>query len=242
MGRHSASTTNHRIHHFEYADEAARTGAVGLTADDVGRVARQLDTKTFWILQNHSPLKWAPIDSEASDVLFTRTISPDSMGVAHADFPSLNIVPTDLDNTNPRFPVAVMDDTVFGIRWWETEVPGSALYGVNATRLYLIPRVKAASAPPSTKGVGFRLYYANMPIGSAPPAWRNIYIGDVHIGPNLFWHDGIFPIDIGVEGHELNVVPGQALLLGIEREFPTTADPLSGNAHLGVVTEGWGFA
>lgn len=44
---------------LEYADADARLAASGLTAADRGRIARQVDSGDFYILQNHSPLIWA---------------------------------------------------------------------------------------------------------------------------------------------------------------------------------------
>ncbi len=61
---HSAQTPTdgiHIIHAFVYADAAARTGAVGITANDIGKVARQLSDNTFWVLTNNSPLTWSDL-------------------------------------------------------------------------------------------------------------------------------------------------------------------------------------
>jgi len=52
----------HKIHNFEYADSTAREGA-GLGSGDVGKVARQLDDDTFWILVSASPVTWTEITS-----------------------------------------------------------------------------------------------------------------------------------------------------------------------------------
>lgn len=48
----------HAAHAFEYADAAARTGAVGLAAADVGKTARQLDDNSTWMLTNHVGPVW----------------------------------------------------------------------------------------------------------------------------------------------------------------------------------------
>ena len=48
----------HIIYAFEYADATARTGATGLVAEDIGKVARQLDDTTFWVLVNHVGPIW----------------------------------------------------------------------------------------------------------------------------------------------------------------------------------------
>lgn len=49
---------NHRTQSLTYANAAARTGATGLTAEDVGRDAIQTDNTTFWKLTDHSPVTW----------------------------------------------------------------------------------------------------------------------------------------------------------------------------------------
>lgn len=56
-----AITELHRVHSLSYANAAARTGATGLTADDVGRDAIQTDDSTFWRLTNHSPVTWVQL-------------------------------------------------------------------------------------------------------------------------------------------------------------------------------------
>lgn len=55
----SLAAENHVIASLEYADAAARTAAVGLTPADIGRVARQLDDNSFWLLNDDSPLTWS---------------------------------------------------------------------------------------------------------------------------------------------------------------------------------------
>jgi hypothetical protein len=58
-------TDGHVIHSLSYADAAARTGATGLTAADVGRVALQADNATFWVLTAHSPVTWLSVVGSA---------------------------------------------------------------------------------------------------------------------------------------------------------------------------------
>lgn len=58
----------HRLQCLTYANAAARTGATGFTADDVGRAAIQTDNKSFWILSDHSPVTWQQIGSSMADV------------------------------------------------------------------------------------------------------------------------------------------------------------------------------
>lgn len=63
----------HPMHNYVFANTSDRTtfaneasgnplNAGPPTASDIGRVARQTDTGTFWILANHSPVTWRQID------------------------------------------------------------------------------------------------------------------------------------------------------------------------------------
>ena len=56
----------HILQAFEYADASARTGATGLVATDVGKVARQLDDNSFWVLVNHSPVTWQGVSGSGT--------------------------------------------------------------------------------------------------------------------------------------------------------------------------------
>lgn len=61
----------HIIHAFEFANAVARNAATGLTADDNGKVAKQLDDKSFWVLQDFSGPTWASLTG-SNDTLFQR--------------------------------------------------------------------------------------------------------------------------------------------------------------------------
>ncbi len=50
----------HSVHDFSYADTTAREAASLLPAD-VGRIAVQIDTDTYWVLTDDSPLTWKEI-------------------------------------------------------------------------------------------------------------------------------------------------------------------------------------
>lgn len=58
MSLHRNLTGNelHSIQAFTYADASARLAAIGFTSADIGKVALQLDTKSFWILTDPTPL------------------------------------------------------------------------------------------------------------------------------------------------------------------------------------------
>lgn len=59
--RHQDLTINHRLESWVYANAAARTGATGFVAGDVGRIAFQTDTGQYWRLTDDSPVTWALI-------------------------------------------------------------------------------------------------------------------------------------------------------------------------------------
>ena len=63
MGLHKNLTLTdiHSIIAFVYANAAARTGATGLVAADVRKVAHQTDTDTFWVLTSSSPVTWVQL-------------------------------------------------------------------------------------------------------------------------------------------------------------------------------------
>jgi hypothetical protein len=61
----------HRVQCLEYTSASLRLAATGFVAADVGRVARQLDDNSFWLLTGYSPISWVtltgltPINHEA---------------------------------------------------------------------------------------------------------------------------------------------------------------------------------
>jgi len=65
MSNHSEVSVGarHPIHDFEFADTAAREAAAGLDSGDVGKVAKQIDDNTYWLLQDTSPT-WVEVTSQ----------------------------------------------------------------------------------------------------------------------------------------------------------------------------------
>jgi hypothetical protein len=53
----------HQLHNFEYPTATARLAA-GVIAEDVGKVAWQLDDDTFWVLKVHSPIEWVRLGND----------------------------------------------------------------------------------------------------------------------------------------------------------------------------------
>ncbi len=69
--RHSKQMVSDGIHTpiaYEYADAAARTGATGFDAADVGKIARQEDDNSLWLLTATTPT-WAQITRPAGHVI-----------------------------------------------------------------------------------------------------------------------------------------------------------------------------
>ena len=55
----------HVPYNWTYADAAARNAAAGLTADDVGKLARQLDNDSLWMLTDHTVPTWTAFGSSS---------------------------------------------------------------------------------------------------------------------------------------------------------------------------------
>jgi hypothetical protein len=53
--RHQDLTLNHRLESWVYANAAARTGATGFVAGDIGRISYQTDTGEYWRLTATTP-------------------------------------------------------------------------------------------------------------------------------------------------------------------------------------------
>jgi hypothetical protein len=60
MGLHRTLpyTENHRLQSLEFADAAARDAVSGLAPNDIGRIARQVDNNSFWLLTDDDPVVW----------------------------------------------------------------------------------------------------------------------------------------------------------------------------------------
>ena len=56
---------NHVVHAFSYADQAAREAATGLASADVGKIARQEDDGSFWILLDDVLVTWAEVSDDS---------------------------------------------------------------------------------------------------------------------------------------------------------------------------------
>lgn len=63
MSAHSSASlgARHPVHNWEFTDASVRAAYVPVTAD-IGKIAYQLDDKTFWVLKTQSPAAWNSID------------------------------------------------------------------------------------------------------------------------------------------------------------------------------------
>ena len=71
----------HVPYNFEYANEAARVAAIGFVAADIGKIARQLDDNSLWMLTSEAPAAWVAIGKNslaATDVTYDGSIAPAS--------------------------------------------------------------------------------------------------------------------------------------------------------------------
>jgi hypothetical protein len=51
----------HVIHRWSFTDEANRLNVSGVVPEDIGKVGRQEDDNSFWVLTSDSPVVWAPL-------------------------------------------------------------------------------------------------------------------------------------------------------------------------------------
>lgn len=66
--RHQDCTQNHILESWVYANAAARNGATGMLAADIGRIAFQTDTGQYWRLISNSPVTWQAITGAPATV------------------------------------------------------------------------------------------------------------------------------------------------------------------------------
>lgn len=80
---HSAQTKNHRIENFVFANASDRANAVGyaLSTEDLGKVAYEQATGTYWRLTATTPA-WARIDAADSSSLCGFTSKTGITGVS----------------------------------------------------------------------------------------------------------------------------------------------------------------
>lgn len=82
LGLHEAQTSVHRPYNWVVADETARDALV-VTADDVHKIALQLDDASVWTLTDDSPMTWAQVGGGGGAAITTSAFgSPPSSPTA----------------------------------------------------------------------------------------------------------------------------------------------------------------
>jgi hypothetical protein len=98
MTKHSALANIHVPYNWEYDDATDRAAATGFIPADVGKLARQLDDNSLWMLTDDSPETWVAIGGSAGTPIAlvsdkkTRTAG-DYTGLSSTSF-------ADVDGTN----------------------------------------------------------------------------------------------------------------------------------------------
>ena len=75
----------HQIHNWEYADETEREDETDVTAADVGKLARQLDDNTLWMLTDDSPVTWVQVGGSSVSYPKTWTMWHDQSKVTNGN-------------------------------------------------------------------------------------------------------------------------------------------------------------
>lgn len=84
---HGGITSAGNIHvpyQWTYADAAARTAATGFSGTDVGKLARQLDDNSLWMLTDDSPETWIGVGGGGSGTVAVQEAGVDVVAAASA--------------------------------------------------------------------------------------------------------------------------------------------------------------
>ena len=71
---HSQQTANHRLESWVYADAATREAATGFAAADLGQIAYQADTGSYWRLTAVTPT-WAAVAGATAELAVVTTVA-----------------------------------------------------------------------------------------------------------------------------------------------------------------------
>jgi hypothetical protein len=89
---------NHATHAFTFANAAARLAAV-VVAADIGKIALQTDTETYWMLTSVTPVKWVGADgTNTGDITLTAVGAAPSANGATLAGQVLTLQPADSSN------------------------------------------------------------------------------------------------------------------------------------------------
>jgi hypothetical protein len=129
----------HVIHFNEYANAAARTGASGLTASDVKKVALQTDNNSFWVLTDHDPVTWVQISYDP-DITATAAELNKAADVSQGIELELWPTPSDHGYSGAVATMTVGENVSFGHalymksdgKWWKADADASSTMPVAA--------------------------------------------------------------------------------------------------------------
>lgn len=76
----------HIPYNWEYADSTARNAATGFSSGDVGKIARQLDNNSLWLLTNEDPITWSQVGGSDIDAVH-KNIASEISGVTSKSTP-----------------------------------------------------------------------------------------------------------------------------------------------------------
>lgn len=153
MPAHKDSTEVHVPYAWSYPDETEREAAAGLVAGDVGKLARQLDDNTLWMLTDDSPVTWvqvgsssgssAPVDAEYITSAANGTLSaevvipglagdPDIAGAGGAGTSEEYDTSTTGITWSPSTPATVNSDTTIKSHLYISAAPGTEYLGTKS--------------------------------------------------------------------------------------------------------------
>lgn len=68
MAGHSTVSigARHPIHNWEFSNSTERESVTSFSSNDIGKIALELDTKTYWILSDLAPIEWKNITDSSS--------------------------------------------------------------------------------------------------------------------------------------------------------------------------------
>jgi hypothetical protein len=99
MRNHEDATKVHVPYRWSYADAAARTAATGFVAADEGKVARQADDNSLWMLTVYTGPTWHQLTGSGSGGTFTTEQIQDILGAMGVNGVATTFVYNDGDGT-----------------------------------------------------------------------------------------------------------------------------------------------
>ena len=158
---------NHVIHAFTYANAAARTGATGFVAGDIGKVAKQSDNNTYWILTATTPT-WVDITSTGGggSADTKKLFYADQLdNPVNSDWAVNDLAPAVRDSANSALTVRAFDDSSEEGIGFILSIP------TGFTQMKLGFKSRAKTGPTGAKAVELNLYTREIPDNSVIGSW-----------------------------------------------------------------------